>query len=60
MLVGNKLDLVQENPGKRQVTADEARRLTDKHQNMTFIETSSVARLNVNEAFEILLHDIYS
>jgi predicted RNase H-like HicB family nuclease len=27
---------------------------------MKWIETSSVAKLNVNEAFETLLHDIYS
>jgi len=60
MLVGNKLDLVQENPSKRQVSVDEAKRLCDQHQYMKCIETSTVARTNVHEAFETLLHDIYS
>jgi len=60
MLVGNKLDLVNESPNKRQVTTEEARRLCDQHQNMKCIETSSVTKLNVHEAFETLLHEIYS
>ena len=39
---------------------DEARNICQQHDNMKFIETSSVAKTNVNEAFETLLHDIYS
>ena len=60
MLVGNKFDLVQENPSKRMVKFEEAQQLCQQHQNMKCIETSSVSKLNVHEAFETLLHDIYS
>lgn len=60
MLVGNKLDLVAEKPGLRQVTSDEARRLCGEFENMKCIEASSVSKQNVHEAFETLLHDIYS
>lgn len=60
MLVGNKLDLVLANSAKRQVTFDEAQRLCEQNSNMKCIETSSHTKLNVNEAFETLLHDIYS
>lgn len=55
MLVGNKLDLVQENPQLRQVSAEEARALCSQNKDMKFIETSSMANTNVSHAFEMLL-----
>ena len=30
-----------------------------QHKNMHFIETSTISRTNVNDAFEMLLQDIY-
>ena len=52
MLVGNKLDVVQEDPRKRQVTQEEARNLCQQHKDMKFIETSTISNTNVNSAFE--------
>ena len=60
MLVGNKLDLVTENPSKRQVSSEEARRMCANHPNMRHIETSAYNRSNVNDAFELLLNEIYT
>ena len=31
VLVGNKIDLVKENPGSREVSEDEAQEFADKH-----------------------------
>ena len=59
MLVGNKLDLAEEDPRKRQVSVVEAQELCMAHKNMKFVETSTIQRTNVNDAFETLLHDIY-
>ena len=59
MLVGNKLDLVEEDPRKRQVSVVEAQELCMAHKNMKFVETSTIQSTNVNDAFETLLHDIY-
>ena len=50
-LVGNKLDLVQENPSMRKVTQDEARNLCREHPNMSYIETSAMNAINVNNSF---------
>ena len=59
MLVGNKVDVVQEDPSKRQVTQEEARNLCSQHKNMKFIETSTISNTNIGSAFEQLLHEIY-
>lgn len=59
MVVGNKLDLVLEKPSRRQVTEEDARKLKSMHPDMKFIETSTVTKANVNQAFEELLNDIY-
>jgi|APGre2960657444_1045066.scaffolds.fasta_scaffold588525_1 hypothetical protein len=42
------------------VKYEEAVQLCQQHQNMKCIETSSITKVNVHEAFETLLHDIYS
>ena len=59
MLVGNKVDLVEEDPSKRQVTQAEARGLCSQQKDMKFIETSTKTNSNVKGAFEQLLSDIY-
>mmetsp|Transcript_1544 Transcript_1544/g.1040 ORF Transcript_1544/g.1040 Transcript_1544/m.1040 type:complete len:122 (+) Transcript_1544:199-564(+) len=55
MLVGNKLDLVIEDPKQRQVETEEGTRLAAQTENMRFMETSVVTQENVKNAFEILL-----
>jgi small GTP-binding protein len=61
MLVGNKLDLVQKDEKLRQVSQDEPRKLCEQFSNvnMKFIETSTIEKINVQEAFETLLQEIY-
>ena len=59
-LVGNKLDLVLDDPGKRQVSQEEARNLCTQHKDMRFVETSCISNTNVQNTFETLLHEIYS
>lgn len=59
MLVGNKLDLVEEDPSKRKVPQERARKLCEMHENIKFIETSSFSESTVNEAFETLIYEIY-
>ena len=51
MLVGNKLDLVEEDPSLRKVTRQEAEYLCKDHTNMHYIETSAMTAVNVNSAF---------
>ena len=47
MLVGNKLDVVLDDPRKRQVTQEEARNLCTQHKEMRFVETSCISNTNV-------------
>ena len=59
MLVGNKVDLVKNNPGMRKVSREEAKRFADEN-NLYFEETSAVLALNVVDVFEKLLQgDLY-
>ena len=50
-LVGNKLDLVEQNESLRKVDAEEALALCRETENMRYIETSALAGSNVNNAF---------
>ena len=59
MVIGNKLDLAIENPKKRQVHEEDIRNLRAMHPDIKFMETSTVTKANVNQAFEELLNDIY-
>ena len=52
-LVGNKLDLVKENPQLRKVSIHEAQDLCRQYQNMDYIETSAMDATNVRNAFEM-------
>ena len=51
-LVGNKLDLVQENPMLRKVSIQEAKDLCREYNNMSYVETSAMNAINVKSAFE--------
>jgi hypothetical protein len=58
MLIGNKRDLVQENPSLRVVTFEDAQVLA-RSNGMLYMEVSAVSRSGVNEAFEVLLDTIH-
>jgi small GTP-binding protein len=53
-LVGNKIDLEDQ----REIQKYEAENYANR-ENIKYIETSAIKNLNVNEAFEMLLNDIY-
>jgi Ras family len=54
MLIGNKQDLVQDNPDLRKVTEIEAQSFADKFK-LLYSETSAKTGHNVKEAFEFLV-----
>ncbi len=58
MLVGNKVDLCDEDPSKREVDQAEAEKFAETHK-MLFIETSAFADKNVKDAFEQLLQSTF-
>lgn len=58
-MVGNKLDLVQNHPNKREVTMEEAKIFSEEN-NILFKEASALGNLNVSAVFEELLESIYS
>jgi len=57
LLVGNKTDLVEQNPDLRAVRWETAQEMATKGA-MHFIETSAVSGGKVKEAFELLLNEI--
>lgn len=59
MLVGNKVDLVEENESKRKVTFQQGANFA-KENNLFFAEASAVSKLNVKHIFENLLQEIYN
>jgi len=58
-LVGNKLDLIENNERKREVNKFEAKAFAEKY-NMLFYETSAFNGKNINDIFEELLQNIYT
>ena len=58
-LVGNKLDLVERNKRKREVSKLEAQAYAEDN-HMLFFETSAYNGNNINEIFEELLQTIYT
>ena len=58
-LVGNKVDLLERNNRKREVSYQEANELA-KRNGMLFYETSALSSVKVNDAFEDLLQNIYT
>lgn len=57
MLVGCKLDLVNKDEKRREVSKDEPLKLIEQFSNinMKCMETSAVEKINVSDAFETLL-----
>ena len=60
MLVGNKVDLVENDEKLRQVTQEEAQQLCQQYRNMQFVETSAMTGTNVHLAFGKVLQAINS
>jgi Rab family protein len=58
-LVGNKLDLIERNEKKREVSKLEAQGYADDN-HMLFFETSAYNGSNINDIFEELLQTIYT
>jgi hypothetical protein len=59
MLVGNKVDLVDRNNKKREVSYEEGKAYSVENKLM-FFETSALSSYKVNECFEDLLQEIYN
>ena len=58
-LVGNKCDLIDGFPNRREVSIEEARNFAKKNKSL-FFETSARSNNNVTECFEELLQQIYN
>jgi len=58
-IVGNKCDLIDGNPIRREVTTEEGRNFAKKNKTL-FFETSARNNDNVTECFEELLQQIYN
>ena len=54
ILVGNKVDLVENSPSLRKVQSDTAKRFAESN-NLFFEETSAATAIKVKEVFERLL-----
>ena len=59
MLVGNKVDLVDRNNRKRELTFEEGKKFAEDNK-LLFFETSAMSSFKVNDSFEDLLQDIYN
>ena len=57
MLIGNKVDLVERNNKKREVSYEEGKLLAEENQ-LLFSETSALSNLKVTDSFEDLLQGI--
>ena len=59
MLVGNKLDLCENNPAERKVSREYAASFADKN-SLLFMETSAFQDVNVRDCFELLVQEIFT
>ena len=55
LLLGNKLDLIETNQGKREVFTEEARNFAEENK-LIFYETSALGNIKVSEAFDSLIN----
>ena len=58
-LVGNKVDLLDRNNRRREVSYEEGKKLAEEN-NMLFYEASALTSVKVNDCFEDLLQEIYN
>lgn len=58
-LVGNKVDLLDRNNRRREVSYEEGKKLAEMN-NMLFFEASALTSVKVNDCFEDLLQEIYN
>ena len=58
-LIGNKIDLLENNENSREVSIEEAQKFA-KENGMRFYETSALSSVKINECFEELLQEIYN
>ena len=58
-LVGNKVDLLDRNNRRREVSYEEGKKRADEN-NMLFYEASALTSVKVNDCFEDLLQEIYN
>lgn len=59
MLVGNKVDLVEKNSKKREVSFEEGKKFAEDN-GLFFIEASALSSYKLNEAFEDLMQEVYN
>ena len=59
LVVGNKLDLAQKNPGKRMISSEEGK-LFAESRGCLWMELSSLDYAQVDSAFHLLAHQIHS
>lgn len=57
LLVGNKVDLIENNSAKREIFTEEARNFADENK-LIFFETSALGNVKVIEAFDSLINGI--
>ena len=58
-LVANKIDLVNKDPDKREVTEEEIKRFAEYNDLMFIGETSAKEDINIKETFESLLKKVH-
>lgn len=58
-LVGNKVDLLDRNNRRREVSYEEGKKLAEMN-NMLFFEANALTSVKVNDCFEDLLQEIYN
>jgi GTPase SAR1 family protein len=59
LLIGNKVDLVDRNNRKREVSYEDGKAFAEENK-LLFYETSALSSFKVNECFEDLLQEIYN
>ncbi|GLE03076.1 hypothetical protein PINS_up011955 [Pythium insidiosum] len=57
ILVANKKDIVEQDPGRCQISTEEGRRIAHSY-NATYIETSALTGANVNAVFENFVREV--